>query len=43
MIKDYIQNEQMVILVVVPAVDDFGNCEALKYFGCSPGIRRDSI
>lgn len=30
MIKKYIKNEQTVILAVVPAVDDFANCEALK-------------
>lgn len=30
MIRNYIKNEQAVILAVVPAVDDFGNCEALK-------------
>ncbi|CAD7937884.1 unnamed protein product, partial [Amoebophrya sp. A25] len=30
LLRTYIANEQMVILAVVPAVSDFGNCEALK-------------
>lgn len=31
MIRKYIQSTEMVILVVVPASDDFSNCEAIKY------------
>ena len=30
LVKKYIQNEQMIILCVVPALDDFANSEAIK-------------
>eukprot|EP00918_Siedleckia_nematoides_P103322 GHVU01225524.1.p2 GENE.GHVU01225524.1~~GHVU01225524.1.p2 ORF type:complete len:224 (+),score=23.87 GHVU01225524.1:628-1299(+) len=30
MIKKYISNEEMITLAVVPAIDDFGNAQALK-------------
>eukprot|EP00930_Biecheleria_cincta_P050656 TRINITY_DN35840_c0_g1_i1.p1 TRINITY_DN35840_c0_g1~~TRINITY_DN35840_c0_g1_i1.p1 ORF type:complete len:768 (+),score=165.84 TRINITY_DN35840_c0_g1_i1:91-2304(+) len=29
-VKEYIRQEEMVVLCVVPANDDFGNCEAIK-------------
>jgi len=31
LVKKYISNEQMIILCVVPAVDDFANSEAIKF------------
>lgn len=30
MVEDYVKNENMVVLVVIPANDDFGNSEALR-------------